>query len=282
MDKRVRDDRAGQDRAAEDRERLRLRAYLLGELAEPEAEALDERLFNPGDGLLEDLEDEQHVLIDEFAGGLLSGREQERFEGQCARSPQLGIRVDEARVLLAGLAARQSARQADREERHRPRWLAVLTPALGMALCLALFFAVEQSRVNRELRARLDAASTAPAAPAATQRVGGEFVAFLAANVMRGDAAVPRLAVPASASEIELQVEVHEALAGDWNVKLMEGGHGVWLSDRVPMRRVGAETFLDLHLDAAVLPPGDYALELAPQGDPRAEQNRQFSVARGK
>lgn len=269
-----------------DKEQDQFRAYLLGLLPEAEAADLDEQLFKRDD-VLRRMEDEQQVLIDESAKGLLSGEEESRFRAQCSRSPQLQRNLAEVEALIATLGARSTQARQQHPSRFWLRFLAVLSPALAVALCVAAFLYVQQRRTDEMLRKRLDSApmvSAAPSVPLQPVAEGKQFVVFLAAIVVRGDTSLPRLVIPKAASAVELQVEVHGARVGDdlWHVNISEDGRPVWMSTRVPMHRLGAETYLELHLDAGVLAPGAYSMQLGSSADLQSEQMRQFLVARGK
>jgi hypothetical protein len=269
-----------------DKERGQFRAYLLGVLPEPEAAELDERLFKRDD-VLRQMEDEQQLLIDESAKGLLSAEEESRFRAQCSRSPQLKRNLAEIEALIATLQARSAQSRHQEPSRFWLRFFAVLSPALAVALCVAAFLYVQQRRMNETLRNRPDSApmtAAAPSVPLQPVAEGKQFVAFLAANVVRGDTSLPRLVIPKAASAVELQVEVHEAGVGAdvWHVNISQDGRPVWISTRVPMHQLGPETYLDLHLDASVLTPGAYSMQLGSSADLQSQQTRQFIVAWGK
>jgi len=251
-------------------------------LAEPEAAALDEQLFR-SDDVLSRLEDEQQMLIEDSARGLLSAEEEARFREQCARSPRLSRDAAEVKALLAGLGQRGPSARMARTTTLWQRFFVILSPALAVALCVVAFLYVHERHVNGDLLARPDAPAEA-LAPVQPVAGGQPVVAFLAANVVRGGASLPQVVVPSAAAAVELQVEVRGAGVGSgaWSVNLSNAGHPVWMSARVPLRQLGAETFLDLHLDADVLAPGAYELQLASQADPGSVQTRQFIVARGK
>jgi hypothetical protein len=265
-----------------DRERQQFRDYLLGVLPEPEAAALDEQLFRSDDALNR-LEDEQQILMDDSARGLLSAEEEARFRVQCSRSPQLSRDAAEVKALIAGLSRRRPATRLAMLAPLWQRFFLILSPALAAALCVAVFLDLHERRENVILRTQSykQAETSGPTQPAA----GGQtFTAFLAANVVRGVTSLPRIVAPANASAVELQVEVRggSADSGAWTVNLFEGSHPIWTSTRVPLRRVGGETFLDVQLNADVLTPGTYELQLTSPADPRNVQTRQFVVATGR
>jgi hypothetical protein len=269
-----------------DEERGQFRAYLLGALPEAEAAEFDEQLFKRDD-VLRRMEDEQQMLIDESAKGLLSGEEESRFRAQCSRSPQLQRNLLEVEALIATLQTRSARTRRQGTTGFWLRFFALLSPALAVALCVTAFLYVQQRRMNETSRNRPDSgpmALAAPSVPLPPMAEGKQFVAFLAANVVRGDTSMPRLVIPKAASAVELQVEVHGADVGDdvWHVNISEDGRPVWTSARVPMHRLGAETYLDLHLDTGVLTPGAYSMQLGSSADLQSQQTRQFIVAWGK
>lgn len=268
-------DRAQDDEelgAVGERERRLLRRYLLGAMAEDESGKLDERLFS-GNELLQEVEVEQENLIEAYVRGDLGEEEAVQFEAQCSRSPQLQERVEEFRVLLAALQRKPEVKAAKANARIWDRVLLVLTPALAVAVCILAVVSVRQLRTIRGLNAQAESMPQQAAATPATVQAPGlaagtPFVAFLTASVPRGEASLPHIAIPSSASLVELQVELKGAGDGLWNAELLEGNKVVWQSARVQPQHVGQEEFLALYLAASNLPPGSYSVQYGPSASP--------------
>ena len=266
-------------------ERPQIRKYLLGELPEDEAAQVDERLF-ASDEVLREMDDEQELLIEDFINRRLSAQEEASFRSQYARSPALRSQVEEMQTLLASLRGRvEVTRTMDRTRPHR-RIFMFLSPALAAALCLTVWLYRNQHDTNTRLRAQVESATSAGSAvqPVAQSSPSGqEQVIFLAANVVRGTTSMPILKVAPSTATIELQIEVRGSEPGDeWSAAISESGQPVWMSSRVPVRRIGTITYLDAHLDASLLKPGDYVLRIVPSQGTSIAQTRPFVVVKSK
>jgi hypothetical protein len=266
-----------------DEQRPKLRTYFLGGLPEDEASALDERLF-VDDQLLHNLEEERELLIEEYVRGVLPADQVQQFREQCSRSPELQQRAKEMQALVDALGRLEEASPLP----HRAGWLPrsagwLLPVALAGGLCAVTTLYIHEFRANRSLG---DQIRTSQARVIQPQEVivGQTSVIFLAANVMRGATSLPRIRIPAAALRIELQVEVRDAdlNRGIWTVTIWQADQPVWMSARVPLRRIGQVTFLDLQVDSAVLSPNRYLLQFAPVGRPNSERARQFETVASK
>lgn len=257
-------------------------------LPEEEAVQLDEQLFS-SDEMLESFEAEEERLIEDFVHQELSPEEAWHFRGQCARSPLLRKKVEELEALLAGLGHRRQEPAETQRARGWKRLMPGLAPALALALCCAAALYVHhQHRVSQDRQAALGSASPADSAGrAATTAVtrqapakGSTYVAFLPAEVVRGEGSVPHLTLPAGTSDVALQIEVRSSAAEDslWTVALLARGDSIGRSTRVPLHAAGAEKFLELNLKAKDLEPGAYSLRFSPVADPQTVQVRQFVV----
>jgi len=112
----------------------RLRLYLIGTLAESEAEALEDQYFDEPE-LLARLCDVEHDLLDDYAAGRLHGDELSAFERHWLSTKHLRACVVIARALRR-LALERGAAPAPRR-RLSPLWLGSL--ALAAAVLLAVF-----------------------------------------------------------------------------------------------------------------------------------------------
>jgi hypothetical protein len=264
-------------------DRLILRGYLLGSLPEDLATEVDARLFAE-DELHRELQEEQDALIEDFVYGQLAPDVEAAFQSQCARSPLLQRKAESFRLFLSALERQTTpARLWKVPYFSLPRFLA---PALALMLCVASLLYLRELRRNTVLVSQLQASSRAPAP--VTPSSGGkvvDVVAFLSANIPRGPATAPEITVPASATMLELQVELHPPASGnvdwdrvDWDMELLRGDEVVSKSAHVRLRRIGLQTFLPLIIDTGAIHAGSYIVRYWPHADPGAIQIRQFYV----
>ena len=258
--------------------RQELREYLLGQLPADAANALDARLFAEDD-LLGELQDEQDALIEDFLKGNLIESEAASFRGQMSRSPSLQEKVASFRILLAALE-RQSSRVSHPAPPRFPRFVLVISPALAIMLCFVIFLYVKESRKNVKLNAQLLALSRAPQPLPHSMGENSVAVAFLSANVLRGPEAPPEIVTPATASFLELQIELTRTPSEEdtWDAEVRRGNELIWKSSYMPVHRIGKEEFLALFIDAGDIRPGAYVVQFAPTDDPGAFQSRPFQV----
>src|ERR1700679_4373851 len=92
-------------------DRQQLRDYLLGRLPEDLAVQFDSRLF-ADDALRQELDEEQHSLIEDFIYERLTETEERTFQEQCPQSPLLREKVESLRVLLSALARQHNSTPA--------------------------------------------------------------------------------------------------------------------------------------------------------------------------
>jgi hypothetical protein len=259
-------------------ERQELREYLLGQLPEDAANELDALLFMDDD-LLRELQDEQDALIEDFLKDRLMEKETTSFRAQITRSPSLQGRVDALRVLLAALE-RQSTRVSHPAPPRFARLFLLISPVLAIMLCFVIFLYVRESRKNVNLNSQLLPLSRVPQPIA--HSIGGNsvVVAFLSANVSRGPSAPLEITAPASASFIELQIELHQTRREEdtWDAEVRRGAEVIWKSSHIPLHRIGQEEFLALFIDSGDIPPGTYVVQYSPTSNHRASQSRPFRV----
>jgi len=257
-------------------DRQQLRDYLLGQLPEDTANELDARLFAEDD-LLREFRYEQDALIEDFLSNRLIEKEAAFFREQIARSPSLQGKVASLRVLLLALDA-QSTRVSHPDPSRYSQYLLVISPALAVMLCFVIFLYVHESHKNVGLNSQL---LTGPHIHSPiTHPIGGSSiaVAFLSANVSRGPSAPPEISVPATASVLELQVELHQEPheRDTWDAEVRRGSEIFWKASHIPVHRIGKEEFLPLFIDAVNLPPGAYVVRYAPTSAHGASQSRPF------
>jgi len=260
-------------------DRQQLRDYLLGRLPEDLAVQFDSRLF-ADDALRQELDEEQHSLIEDFIYERLTETEERTFQEQCAQSPLLREKVASLRVLLSALERQRDSTPAS-FSLNLKQFLTLLSPALALLLCFAAFlYARERHRNTAQI------SQVAPPVPpsklgALSNGHGVPTVAvFLSANVVRSSSAVPKIKIPSVGTILELQVEVRSpsSSAADWDVALLRGDEVIQSSSHVPLHRLGEETYLSLMIDAASTHAGSYSVRYSPHGDPGVSQYRSFRM----
>jgi hypothetical protein len=258
-------------------DRRQLRDYLLGRLPEDLAVQFDSRLF-ADDALRQELDEEQHSLIEDFVCHRLTETEERTFREQCTRSPLLREKVGALRVLLSALERQQDSTPASFSLSLK-QFLTLLSPALALLLCFAAFlYARERHRNTAQI--------SQVAAPVPPSKLGAPssghgvptVVAFLSANVVRSPSAMPKIKIPSAGTTLELQVEVRSpsSSVADWDVALLRGDEVIQSSSHVPLHRLGEETYLSLTIDAASIHDGPYRVRYSPHGDPGVPQYRSF------
>jgi hypothetical protein len=262
-------------------ERENLRQYLLGRLPEESADELDERLFAKDD-LHRELQLEQDALAEDFLEGRLADADAASFRAQMERSPLLQEKVHSLRVLLLALD-KPPIDVSDRTAFRFSQFPILLSAALALMLCVVAFLFVRESHRNAELTLQLLALPAAPRPLVGSIGSSPVAVVFLSANVSRAPSAPPEIAIPATASLIELQVELHEPLPydGSWDAEVLRGNELIWKSNHLRVRRLGKEAYLALFLDPAALQAGSYVVRYMPSENSGSAQIRPFRVSMG-
>jgi hypothetical protein len=258
-------------------DRQQLRDYLLGRLPEDLAVQFDSRLF-ADDALRQELDEEQHSLIEDFIYERLTETEERTFQEQCAQSPLLREKVASLRVLLSALERQHDSTPKSFSLSFK-QFFTLLSPALALLLCVAAFLYVRERHRTATLVSQV-------AAPIPPSKLGAPssghgvptVVAFLSANVVRSSSAVPEIKIPAAGTVLELQVEVRSpsSAAGDWDIALLRGNEVIQSSSHLPLHRLGGETYLSLMIDAASIHAGFYSVQYSPHADPGVPQYRSF------
>src|SRR5436305_481078 len=265
-----------------------LRGYLLGELTEEEADAVEGRLLME-DELFELSEAIESDLLAEYAQGSLAPAERELVRQRLAASPQGRERLMLARSLNV-LAAREKAAVLPFVPRTAPsrqpalRW-AALAAGLLAAAGLAWFTREQSHIVHQENRPAPVIAETprahevpapprAPVAPSvapAPQPVKAVFQ--LALTSLRGSESVEKLRVPTRAGTVELQISVDgmEDLQS-FHLTVRNGrADTVKAWTALKPQDLNGVRALVVDLPAELLPAGKYEIQaqgIAPGGEP--------------
>jgi hypothetical protein len=137
-----------------------IQRYLLGKLTEADQTAIEQELLADRDKF-EQVCAVEEDLIDSYLRGKMSRADRDRFEGHYLASPYNRERVATAQILIAGIDRIVGERVKAGEKGPGITWwkrfpdsLSWPQPALGVALVLALLFALGALWLDRE-RARL-------------------------------------------------------------------------------------------------------------------------------
>src|SRR3954447_20128390 len=281
-----------------------LRSYLLGELSEEEADAVDGRLLKE-DELFEQSEAIEADLLAEYAQGSLAPAERERVRQRLASSPQGRERLRLARSLNV-LAAREKAaavlpfvRRATPFQRPALRWAALaagLLAAAGLAW-LALEGSHPPFRMSQKHPAPVIAETPrahevpapkppAPAAPPVAPAPAPVKAVFqLALTSLRGSESAEKLRVPAKAGTVELQISVEgmEDLQSFHLTVRNRKAETVKAWTGLKPQSLNGVRALVVNLPAELLPAGKYEIQaqgLAPGGEPEDLSPLEVEVVR--
>lgn len=288
-----------------------MRRYLLGDLPESEQSALEEQYFSDS-VRLDEVWAVENQLVDDYARGMLSRKERERFEGHYLASPRHRERVAFARMLLE--AADQEP--ADETTSSWRDWLMATLrgPQLAWGLSLAalllvvaggVWFLSERSRLQDQLAAMRSERLAERAATQERERELAEQIAtgrqrnhqlaaelerlreretprpaifsfLLTASLLRGGSEPQSMKIPRDADHVELRMRLE---ADDYPfyqavIRAVDGGE-VFSQRNIKPR---ASATVAVKAPATKLPAGDYILTLSGVNSAGAaeEVNRYF------
>lgn len=260
-------------------DRQELRDYLLGRMPEDLASELDARLFS-GDELLHRLREEQDSLAEDFVYGQLTPEDEKAFQIRCQQSPSLEKQVNSFRTFLSALE-RQTDPAPLAKTLNWSRILIPLSPALAALLCITTLLYLREHRRSTEMSSQLVALSRPPV-PAAqvVEAQPPAFVAFLSANVPRDSSLPPKITIPATASLLELQIELHSPAAedADWDAEVLRGDELIWKSTHLRLHRAGQEAWLSVLLDPKPIRSGSYTVRFFSRSDTGSILIRSFRI----
>jgi hypothetical protein len=270
-----------------------IRAYLLGLMPEPEADALEDAFLSTPEvwARMRGVEDD---LLDDYAAGRLPGEERSAFERRYLATPALRERVRAARALRLAPAASATAAPAARPRASGPVWLALAATLLLVALLLWRGPA-ETERVAT-MPSPAATPSPVPSAPASTAApaipapsaapAAREIVLALAPVLLRGEAGPPELRLGPPGAVVRLELEGDPALLParpgrlEALIETVEG-QAVWRGEAARARgeRARRPLLAVALVPAAALAPGDYLVTLA-AGSPEGVVHRYYFRAR--
>lgn len=252
--------------------------YLLGELSQEEASALESGYFSD-DELFERLCAMETDLLDEYVRGELTDTERAVFEERLSGSPSLRARLESAKALSRGLEWS--------EPRTRPaaprKWALPAAAAAVLLLLAGIWLELERSRVlgevrelrgrqaaledeNRHLSTELAAVKAKPSeqsgVPVASSP--GAAVSFmLASGLWREVSAANDFRAPRDAGAVLLVVPVSGEAGWLYRVRIEDASGRLILEQQdLPPVPGKAGNVAVVATSPAGLPPGDYAVRL--------------------
>jgi hypothetical protein len=252
-----------------------IRRYLLGLLAEPELEAVEDAYFGQPE-VFDRVRGAEDDLIDDYVGGRLDRADTAAFEARYLASEPLRQRVEAARALRL---ARPSS-EASAPVTRRVRWMGPLAIAAAIAVAVVGVVLTMRGRAPQPASlppvARSEPAPSPPvsgepspapsASPTASALPGRHILLALSPTLLRGEsggAAEARIPARTEFLVLRLQLqpsEVQGVASLQAAVETVEGTH-VWsgAAQQVPEHENLAA---EVAIPVARLPPADYLVTL--------------------
>lgn len=239
-----------------------LRRWLLHELPETKAAALEERLFED-DALAAALRDAENDLLDDYARDRLAATQRRAVERHLLRTPQDRARLAFAHALagvsrsppqLADIAARPAVLEVTARSRRRRRF--VWAGALAAGLVAIAVLTVADFAPRRLIE------------PTPQRADGAAFPTIaLLAGVQRG-AGVHAIAIPHSAANLRLQLEVEQPqIATRHALSISDGPHTLFAQRDLELRHAGRYAYVEAIVPAAVFGSGTRQITLIAQDE---------------
>lgn len=289
--------------------------YLLGDLPEEEAIALEERLFSE-DETFEEICEIENRLVDGYVRGRLSPPDREKFERHYLSSPLHQKRVRVAQELIkradASLLVEEWGEQplARKTSVKQPiSWWSLAAAVVILLLSASLvWLSLERSRLRREVarmalageaqrgreQSRADQAALArnqneemkealerlraqSATPPPAPR--GIFSFTLSPRLVRSQGETQSLSLPGTAGVVRLSMRVEQGDARTFQVVVREvGGPVIWRRSGLKPRLEQGDNKVVLDIPGGSLSPVDYILTLSvlDSAGARQEINRYF------
>jgi hypothetical protein len=261
-----------------------LRDYLLGQLAEPEAERLDE-LSITDDECAERIRAVEHDLVDAFARGELHGVVLEQFRSRylTTRRGREATRFADALQSLDERSGRGRSSDAGRRPATlvREKWRGLDRLALAAAVVILATASVWLVLDNRMLRGRVTSAELQrdrqlreaearppadPTPPSAGRVPSPLAVATLVlAPQLRSARQLPTVRLTDGTGELPVQLDLEPVDYPSYDAALIasSGDRVLWRTDRLIARTVGGRKAIDLRLPATVLGPQGYLIRVS-------------------
>lgn len=228
-------------------------AYLLHQLPEKDRDAFAERwMADPA--LYEQLRSAEADLLDGYARGEVSSADRALIEQHLLGSDTQRRKLAFAEALHVALPG----------ARRRPvAWVPLAAAAALVAMsATAAWFWQQNDRLRREVAQLRE--QVRPSAPS-----GSVYAAAVPLSGVRGAERETRIAIPAGADVVRLEVELEPADANaSYTATTSAGDQIIWIEEPVRPQKRGAAVVASVWIPAAVLLPGRYDIRLATGGRP--------------
>lgn len=221
-----------------------VKSYLLGEIDDDRAAALEEKYFTDP-GFLAQVKAVEDELIEDYLDGRLSPPRKASFENRYLHVPEL----------IARLEAVRSTQAAHRSVLLR-RYLAAAAAVILSCGCLVWYGGRARPKAPSVSIARF---SPTPAA----------FYVHLTPGVQKGDGAMVQFAQPAEGTKVSLILELPglskpvDAISKLSTVGVDLRQTPIWRSEgTIRSTTVSTGQQLELQLESTLLPPADYILQV--------------------
>lgn len=255
-----------------------MRAYLLGQLSDDEATALEEAYFVNRPFLLK-LQSEETALIADYLEGSLKSGEKRSFEKLYLQVPDLQRKVEEARRQRNTLA--QAARPS-----IWPRWRLGFAAALGVVLGIGIWMYNVHQKGRVQISSHVEpptpvmppqsekqtpsrAAMAVYLVPGVTQGTGSQVREFK--QQLNTDDLYLILELPGQTSAVEAKIEIwsvdsNERLKLAWNSQNPVPSVSSSLANELPKteRQPSVHQVLRLSFPGSFFQPGDYEVKAWP------------------
>jgi hypothetical protein len=237
-----------------------MRAYLLGQAPEAHAVRLEERLLED-EQIFTTLRSVEDDLFDEYARGVLTGAERERFverygsdRGRLLAAQVLSLRSERLpRQSVETATARLPRRSAEGAKAGR-QWMPLAAAAMLVTAVGATMW-IRDRPANNGPQVRAAAAPQPAIVPA---------VLLVTLGASRSAAVAPALTLPKEASTLELRVRLDPADKFDrYSVQLRSQSGGlVWHNDDLSASTQNGEPIVVAAVPTASLESGSYELAI--------------------
>lgn len=265
----------------------RLTAYLLGRLSPDEEESVELEYLREAEAY-ERLQAAEDDLIDAYVAGRLGPDDLRRFEERFLDSPGRRERVAFARALRERVTAGAEPRAAAR----RAWWLLPVAAALPLAAAGWLSLTVRdlrteltrhreeqvaRERASAEDRARIASLEQELASPRPTS---GAVTWRLAPGFERDETPSARLAIPAGAADVRLELSLSQGAGAGPFVARVETAEGHLVAEVHGLRARDVDASkVDLVVPAASMAPGTYVVILRDGRPPEVVDTYRLRVA---
>lgn len=248
-----------------------MRAYLLGQLSDEEAAALEEEYFVNRAVFLK-AQSAETELIAEYLDGSLPPSEKQCFEGRYLKVPELQRKIEEVKRLL-------ETRHQAVQPRIRFSWPLAFATALVLILGTGIWVyqsrlrdyphstALGQNQANTQTQGQGHEAASG-SNPGKPSVIGSLTAIYISPGLAKGPGSKPvQFEQPAADATIHLVLELPGQLSPIRNsvritiVKPDESREPVWDRPDVLSESVDGGQALRLQLAGSLLEPGDYVIE---------------------